>query len=128
MLAQASGGSKARSRRVLVVEDNVDSARSLAMLLRALGHEVELALDGEQALQALSRTRPEFVFLDLRLPGVDGFQICERIKRDPALRSARVIALTGCSIEECREKALAAGFDSFVAKPAGMEFFEDVLR
>ncbi len=116
------------SRRILVVEDNLDTARSLVMLLRELGHEVDFAVDGREALEFASRTNPEFVFLDLGLPHLDGFEVCARIKQDPRLAATRVIAVTAYAAEEHKERALAAGFDGFVTKPAGMDFFEDVLR
>ena len=118
----------ASSRRILVVEDNLDSVQSLVVLLRDLGHEVDFAIDGYIALETLSRTRPDFVFLDLGLPGIDGFDVCERIKRDPALRSTRVVAVTAYAGDEYRERARAAGFEFFIVKPVGIDFFEDVLR
>lgn len=97
------------------------------VLLREMGHEVDFAINGYVALDAVARTRPEFVFLDLGLPGLDGFHVCERIKRDPALASIRVIAITGYASAEYRARAAAAGCELFAAKPVSAEFFERLL-
>ena len=94
---------------MLVVEDNIDTVRSFALLLREMGHEVEYAINGYAGLEVARRFRPEIVLLDLGLPGMDGFELCKRFKNDPVLRDARVIAVTGYAQEEYRTRALAAG-------------------
>src|SRR3954465_14149180 len=92
--------STAMPRRILVVEDNLDAVHSFALLLHDMGHKVEYAINGWVAIDVARRFRPEFVFLDLGLPGMDGFELCRRIKKEPGLESTRVIALTGYGQQE----------------------------
>jgi two-component system, chemotaxis family, CheB/CheR fusion protein len=104
-------------RRVLIVEDNIDAVRSMAFLLRDMGHRVEYAINGYAGLEIARRFDPEFVFLDLGLPGMDGFELCKRMKRDPALRGARIIAVTGYAQEDYRLRALESGCELHFVKP-----------
>lgn len=104
-------------RRILVVEDNLDAVHSLTVLLRELGHEVEFAINGYAALEIARRLEPQIVLLDIGLPGMDGFELCRRLKREPALAAARVIAVTGYGQEAYRQRALAAGCDGYYVKP-----------
>jgi len=106
-----------RRRRILVVEDNLDAVHSLTVLLRELGHEVEFAINGYAALEIARRLEPQIVLLDIGLPGMDGFELCRRLKREPALAAARVIAVTGYGQEVYRQRALAAGCDGYYVKP-----------
>lgn len=106
-----------RRRRILVVEDNLDAVHSLTVLLRELGHEVEFAINGYAALEIARRLEPQIVLLDIGLPGMDGFELCRRLKREPALAAARVIAVTGYGQEAYRQRALAAGCDGYYVKP-----------
>ena len=82
-------------RRILVVDDNVDGAESLAVLLRLAGHETRLAHDGHEAVALADRFRPDVILLDLGLPGLDGFETCRAVRGLPWGASANVIALTG---------------------------------
>jgi CheY-like chemotaxis protein len=79
----------APKRKLLVVDDNRDVAHSLAMLLRGLGHEVEAAYDGPSAIAVARRMRPEIIFLDIALPGMDGFQVAENIRADSSFQYTR---------------------------------------
>lgn len=115
-------------RRILIIDDNVDVAASLAALLRASGHDVRLAHDGAWALKDAQAFRPEFVFLDLGLPGMDGFQVAQSLRREPGLESVRIIALTGDGHAESREQALLAGCDQFILKPMDPAFLDSLLR
>src|SRR6185436_16862969 len=81
-------------RRVLVVEDNLDSVRALAALIEDMGHRVSYAINGYAALEVGRKLRPEFVLLDLGLPGMDGCELCRRMKDEPAFKQARIFALT----------------------------------
>lgn len=109
----------ARPLRVLVTDDNVDSADSLAMLLRLEGHEVRTAHDGPQALEAARAFRPHVVFLDIALPkGMDGHEVARRLRREPGLEKMVLVAMTGYGQPEDRARAETAGMDHHVTKPA----------
>jgi CheY-like chemotaxis protein len=114
-------------KRVLVVEDNLDSVHTLAYLLSDMGHIVEYAINGYVALDVARRFRPEFVLLDLGLPGIDGFEVCRQIKRDPDLRSCRVVALTAFSQDEYRKRAVEVGCEDYLVKPVDTKVIEDLL-
>ncbi len=106
----------AQARRLLVVDDEPDSARALARLLRFWGHEVEVAHDARSALEGAERTRPEVVFLDLGMPGADGFEVAGRL-RDLGGEGLRLVALTGHARDDDRRRTEAAGFDGHLVKP-----------
>ena len=105
------------SRRILVVEDNLDAVRSLVALLRQMGHQVEFAINGYAAIEAARAYRPEVVLLDLGLPGMDGFELCRRLRKEPGLQGTRVIALTAYGQDQYRDRALEAGCELHVLKP-----------
>lgn len=112
-------------RRVLVVDDNHDSADSLAALLKILGHEVTTAYDGAQAVETAAELRPEVVLLDIGMPVLDGFEACRRIREQPWGRGMHLIALTGWGQEEDRRRSRDAGFDSHLVKPVDAD---DLIR
>jgi len=114
---QHSPATSALSHRVLVVDDNIDAADSLAMLLRLQGHEVEVAHDGPSALQLAASVRPEMVFLDIGMPGMDGNEIARRLRRQPTLNGLVLVALTGWGAPEDRRRTADAGFDHHLVKP-----------
>lgn len=116
-----------KSKRVLVVEDNIDAARSTALLVADMGHRAEYAINGYVALSVAKRFKPEVVLLDLGLPGLDGFEVCRRIKNDPELQAAQVVVITGYAGNEYREEALAAGCDMHLVKPVAPKLLEDIL-
>jgi CheY-like chemotaxis protein len=106
-----------RGRRVLIVDDNEDGAGSLAMLLGLEGHDTHTAHDGLAALEAVERLRPDAVLLDIGLPGLNGYEVCRRIRQQPWGRNVVLVALTGWGKDEDRQKSAAAGFDSHLVKP-----------
>ena len=106
-----------RARRILIVDDNVDHAESLEMLLSIDGHEVHCAHDGVEALAAAERLRPDVVLLDLGLPLIDGFETCRRIREQPWGKSMLLIAITGWGQDVDRQKSSEAGFDHHLVKP-----------
>jgi PAS domain S-box-containing protein len=108
-------------QRILIVEDNVDSARGLADLLELDGHNVQALHDGESALLAAPAFRPDIILLDIGLPGIDGYETARRLRAMPALSSVYFVALTGYGQEEDRRKAQEAGFDLHVVKPIRAE-------
>jgi signal transduction histidine kinase/GNAT superfamily N-acetyltransferase len=103
-------------RRVLVVDDNLDSVRSLAWLLKERGHAVCVAYDGPEALQAARDFKPDVLLLDLGLPGIDGFELARRLRAD-GFASALMIAISGYARDTDVKNAHAAGFDRHFAKP-----------
>ena len=105
------------ARRILVVDDNLDSAQSLAMVLRVSGHDVRLAHDGPGALQLSREFRPELVLLDIGLPGMDGYEVARRMRQMPETIGAMLVAQTGWGQEEDRRRSRAAGFHDHLIKP-----------
>jgi two-component system CheB/CheR fusion protein len=104
-------------RRVLVVDDNQDAAESTAVLLRLLGHEVQVAHDGPAALSVVPQFHPDIVLLDIGLPGMDGYEVARALRAQPQLRGLVLVAVTGYGQDEDRRQALAAGFDRHLTKP-----------
>ena len=110
-----------RSRRILVVDDNIDAAQSLAFLLQAEGHEVCLAHDGEQAFICAGEFRPEVALLDIGLPKRDGYAVAEAIRRESWGKGILMLALTGWGQSDDKRRALAAGFDFHLTKPVDLD-------
>src|SRR5436305_1921998 len=104
-------------RRILVVDDYQDAAESLCRLLKMHGHEVQAARDGSEAIAAALAQRPEFVLLDLALPGMDGYQLAARLRGEASCRQAVIIAVTGYGRPEDREQSHAAGINHHLLKP-----------
>ena len=104
-------------RRILVVEDNPDSAEAMAMLLRELGHEVALVGDGNVAVGVARQFEPDVILLDIGLPGIDGYELARRLRLQEETRGARMIAITGYGQPSDRERSVAAGFDQHLVKP-----------
>jgi two-component system, chemotaxis family, CheB/CheR fusion protein len=104
-------------RRILIVDDNQDSADSLAMLLQLTGNETYMAHDGVEAVEAIEKHRPEVVLLDIGLPKLDGHEVCRRIREQPWGKDIVVIALTGWGQEDDRRKSEEAGFNGHLVKP-----------
>ncbi len=113
--------------RVLVVDDNVDAAESLALLLRVFGHDVWTAHTGPTGVDAAINHRPDVVLLDIGLPELDGFQVAKRIRQQPAHKNTILVALTGYSQETDRERSLDAGFDHHLVKPADFGQVQEIL-
>ena len=117
----------AAAYRILVVDDNVDSAESLAMLLTIMGHETKTAYDGLEALDAAAAFRPRVILLDIGLPKLDGVEVCRRIRQQAWGKDMVVIALTGWGQEEDKRKTLAAGVDAHLVKPLVPAALEQLL-
>jgi CheY-like chemotaxis protein len=106
-------------RRVLVVEDNRDSAETLRQLLALCGYEVAVAHNGQQGLESARRLQPHVVLCDIELPDSDGYTVGSVLRQSGHATRARLIALTGHSAVHDRRRALAAGFDQYLMKPVG---------
>ncbi|MHB1425012.1 MAG: PAS domain-containing hybrid sensor histidine kinase/response regulator [Gemmataceae bacterium] len=115
------------SLRVLVVDDNVDAAESLALLMSELGHEVRTAHDGPSALEAALECRPNVVLLDIGLPGLDGYEVAKRMRQQPVLQNVVLAAMTGYGKESDCQRAQEAGFDHHLVKPAKFEKVQQIL-
>ncbi|MFM9966378.1 MAG: chemotaxis protein CheB [Planctomycetaceae bacterium] len=113
--------------KVLVVDDNVDTVLSFSMLLKASGHEVRTAHDGPTAVQVALDYQPDAVLLDIGLPGLNGYQVAQRIRQDPNLKNVVLVALTGYGQEADRQTALDAGFNHHLVKPARLEQLQKIL-
>ena len=125
---EASSASSAKgARRMLVVDDNVDSAESMALVLRLQGHEVRLAYDGQSALEEAQSFRPEVMFLDLDLPKMDGYEVARRLRLEPAMRYMTLVAMTGYGQEEDRQRTKEAGFQLHLVKPVDFNKVEELL-
>src|SRR3954471_7532569 len=110
-----------RARRVLLVDDHLDSASSIGRLLNSLGYEVCVALDGHDALYCAARFQPDIALVDLSLPGMDGYGVAEAMRSMRETRSTLLIAMTGWSADDVSEQARAAGFDFHLTKPVSMD-------
>ncbi len=109
--------------RVLVIEDNRDNLDLMVYLLRAFGHAVSSATDGEKGLALAMDERPDLIVCDLHIPRLDGFEVARRLKVDPALKRIPIVAVTALAMVGDRDKVLAAGFDGYITKPIEPEEF-----
>jgi signal transduction histidine kinase len=133
--AVAAGGSGSSTkvagaesgRRILVVDDMPDNAASLTVLLRRLGHRVETAFGGREALAMAADFRPQVVLLDIGMPDLDGFEVCRRIRSEPWGREIFVSALSGWGQESDQRRAVEAGFDALLVKPLDYDLLETML-
>jgi signal transduction histidine kinase len=125
--APAEATQRLPDRRILIVDDNIDAADTLAALLRQLGAVAATAYSGREALDAIEPFRPEVILLDIGMPGMDGYEAARRIRaRTPAARLL-LIALTGWGQEQDFERSLAAGFDHHLVKPVELSRLRDLL-
>ncbi|WP_397571602.1 PAS domain S-box protein [Schlesneria sp. T3-172] len=113
--------------RVLVVDDNQDAALSLTMLLRLHGHEVQVAHDGLSALKLAETFHPAVIFLDIGMPGMDGYEVARRIRKNPEMKGTVLTALTGWGQLEDRRRTAEAGFDYHLVKPPEPQAVENIL-
>ncbi len=118
---------KTHSLRVLVVDDNVQSTESLAVLLKIWGHEARVAFDGPEAIRIALEIRPQVILLDIGLPKMDGYQVARRLREHPELLEARIVAMTGYGQENDRRLSQEAGFDQHMVKPVDLDALETML-
>jgi CheY-like chemotaxis protein len=115
------------ARKVLLVDDNADAVAVIAAWLRHVGHEVHEARDGFAATELARRVRPDYLFLDLGLPGLDGLAVARQLRQDPHLKGMRIVAMTGSGREDDRQAAREAGIDQYLLKPVDLEFVRSLL-
>jgi PAS domain S-box-containing protein len=114
-------------RRLLVVDDNQDAAISFSMLLSLQGHDVQVAHDGPSALERVMTFRPDMIFLDIGMPGMDGYEVARRVRQTPELANTVLVALTGWGQDEHRRRTAEAGFDYHLVKPPEPKAVESLL-
>jgi DNA-binding response OmpR family regulator len=110
-------GDPAMAKRVLVVDDEPNIVMSLRFLMEREGFEVEVASSGQEAVAALDRAPADLVLLDVMMPELDGFEVCQRIRSQPAWRATKIVMLTAKGRAVERDKGLALGADAYVTKP-----------
>jgi CheY-like chemotaxis protein/anti-sigma regulatory factor (Ser/Thr protein kinase) len=115
------------SLSIMVVDDNVDAAAMLAMLLEASGHRVIVENDPMRALERAEAEAPQACLLDIGLPGIDGYELARRLRARPATAHALLVAITGYGQDSDRQRASAAGFDRHLVKPIDLGILQDVL-
>ena len=116
------------SRRVLVVDDSVTTAESMAALLQLKGHELRVANDGPTAVEIAAKFRPEVVLLDIGMAGMNGYQVAKQLKQLPGLEQTVLVAITGYGQEEDRRSSREAGFDHHLVKPTHISVVEELLN
>jgi len=120
-------GAPACRRRILVVDDNKDSAESLARLLQMFSHVTRTAYDGPSALNAVESFQPDVVLLDIGMPGMDGFAVARQLRLMPRPDKLLIIALTGYGSDEDRRRSQETGIDHHLTKPARLEVLQTLL-
>ena len=116
-IGRAAFGGEGNGHRLLVLDDNLDGAESLALMLRLWGYAVRVVHDGQAALAMAQEWRPEAVLCDIGLPDMDGYEVARRLRRQPGLEAALLVAVSGYGEPEDRERARAAGFSAHLVKP-----------
>ncbi|MDE1153321.1 MAG: response regulator [Micavibrio sp.] len=106
--------------RVLVVDDNVDSAKTMGWMMEMFGNQVHLAYTGPEALKEAQEFKPHLVLMDIGLPGINGYEVCQTMRRMPELEDAVIVAQTGWGEREHKEMSKEAGFDHYLVKPVEM--------
>jgi len=117
----------ALKRRILVVDDNEDQAQSLGMLMRVLGHEIQLAYDGPSAVEAARTFVPDIALIDIGIPGINGYEVARRIREMPHLKNVVLVAQTGWGHDDDRARSRDAGFDHHLIKPLDLAELQRIL-
>jgi two-component system, OmpR family, alkaline phosphatase synthesis response regulator PhoP len=115
-------------KRILIVDDEPNIVTSLEFLMRREGFEVDIAADGEQALQAVGRNAPDLVLLDIMLPRINGFEVCEKLRRDPRYSGVKIVMLTAKGRDTDVAKGMSLGADLYVTKPFSTKELVTQLR
>jgi CheY-like chemotaxis protein len=126
MVAEAD--EKAKSRRVVVIDDNYDDVRTTALYLQSMGHRVDFAINGYAGFDVAKRFCPDVVFVDLRLPDIDGATVARQIRSEPDLKRVRVFAITGSVQQQDWDRALDAGCEQVFLKPVDPDILLKLLE
>jgi CheY-like chemotaxis protein len=114
-------------QRVLIVEDDTDAAETLAVMLHRWGHEVQVAHDGLEAIEAAQAYRPDAVLVDIRLPGMDGYEVAERLRRQPGPEPALIVAITGEAVDS-EWPGGGSEFDRLLTKPVDPKVLQEIFH
>ena len=114
-------------RRILIIEDNVDAAQTLADLLELNGHEVQIAYSGTEGVETAAKFQPEIVLCDIGLPGMSGWEVARTLRALPATAASRLIAISGYGALEDRRQSTDAGFEAHLTKPVDVDALEALL-
>jgi CheY-like chemotaxis protein len=114
-------------KKILVVDDNQDSAMSLGMMLRLMGNDIRTAHDGLAAVEAAARFQPDMILLDIGLPKLNGYDACRQIREQPWSKETIIVALTGWGQDEDRRRSHEAGFDHHLVKPVEISALQALL-
>ena len=123
-----SAENSATRRRILVADDNVDAATSLSMLLELMGHSTRVVHDGIEAVDVAASFQPDIILLDIGMPRLDGFEACSRIRAQSANKNVVIVALSGWTQDEKRQRSQEAGFDFYLIKPVESAALQKLLR
>jgi CheY-like chemotaxis protein len=115
------------NRKVLVIDDNADAADTLVTILSLLGHDAVAAHSGMDGLRAAEAQHPDVVFLDIGMPGMNGFEVAVAMRRIAGLETVRIVALTAWRDDATRQRAREAGFDLHLTKPTSIEVIENII-
>lgn len=122
-----STGKNPHHYRIFVIDDNENCAKIMMWALEGLGHTAVMAIDGPSAIKLALYFRPDAVLLDIGLPGMNGYEICQAMRKEPDLQSTIFIAQTGWGQKEHRERSREAGFDYHLVKPVDIEVLKNIL-
>jgi signal transduction histidine kinase len=123
----ASAQGLANGLRILIIDDNVDSSKGMAICLERSGHEVHMAHDGDAGIAAAAELEPDVVLLDIGLPDLDGYQVARQLRAHASLRETPLIAISGFGADSDRRKALESGFNGYLVKPVSFDALEAML-
>jgi signal transduction histidine kinase len=126
--ASAPASQPPETHRVLVVDDNEASARTLGWMVQALGYEVKTAFDAESAMQIAHSYKPDVVLLDIGMPKINGYELCKMMHSDPLLKQATFIAQTGWGQQQDKQRAKESGFNAHLTKPVSLDALQQQLR
>jgi len=126
-LDEESTAEKPQNYRILIVDDNKSCAITMMWTMEMLGHTAEMVVDGPTAIELAKSFQPDVVLLDIGLPGMNGYEICEAMHKDPVLQNTIFIAQTGWGQKEHRERSREAGFDYHLVKPIDITALKNLL-
>jgi CheY-like chemotaxis protein len=113
--------------KILVVDDNEPSAKTLGWMMEMIGHSTRLALSSSKALEVAKEYKPDVILMDIGMPGMDGYELCTNMRSEPALRNSVFIAQTGWGQQEHRQRSKEAGFDYHLVKPVPLPELETLI-